>query len=62
MQDEAFTFDEFLGRYKIGRTKAFEEIKSGRLVVARAGKRILISRKRADDWLKLLERPAQGAA
>lgn len=54
--DEAFTFEEFLQRYKLGRTATFEEIAAGRLIVSRVGRRILISRQRADEWLKSHER------
>lgn len=63
MQDEVvYTFDEFRAKYKAGRTKAFEAIKNGDLVVSRNGRRILISRQRADEWLRSLEQPNKAAA
>ncbi len=62
MQEQAYTLDQFLAAYRIGRTTAFEEIKSGRLVVSRVGRRLLISRQRADEWLASCEQPVQRAA
>ncbi len=54
----AFTVKEFCKSYAIGRTTAYEEIKSGRLQSRKVGRRTLILRIDADNWLADL--PAGG--
>jgi hypothetical protein len=42
---------EFCHRYGPGRTKAYEELKSGRLRGRKIGKRTIITEDDAEDWL-----------
>jgi excisionase family DNA binding protein len=55
MDNKAYTVEEFLMAYKVGRTKAYEEISSGRLRTYRVGRKRLISTPAADEWQALLE-------
>lgn len=50
-EKEAFTITEFCQLYSIGRTKAYEEIKSGRLQIRKIGKRTIITAEAAQEWL-----------
>jgi len=50
----AMTIDQFRGRYGLGRTTTYEEIKSGRLRARKCGKRTLIAEDDAEDWLRSL--------
>jgi len=61
---QTFTVNEFLNTYKVGRTKAYEEIESGRLVTYRLGRKRLISAHAAEAWQRRLEAETnkQGAA
>ena len=45
---------EFSDSYGPGRTKAYEEIKSGRLRGRKIGKRTIITEDDAEDWLRKL--------
>jgi hypothetical protein len=45
---------EFCERYGPGRTKAYEELKSGRLRGRKIGKRTIITEDDAEDWLQHL--------
>ena len=45
---------EFCERYGPGRTKAYEELKSGRLRAHKIGKRTIITEDDAEDWLRRL--------
>lgn len=49
-----FTIREFSDSYGPGRTKAYEEIKSGRLRGRKIGKRTIITEDDAEDWLRNL--------
>ena len=49
---EALTLDEFCKRVKMGRTKAYEEVRAGRLVVRKNGKKSLVT---AEDGQRYLE-------
>jgi hypothetical protein len=51
---------EFCERYGPGRTKAYEELRSGRLRGRKIGKRTIITEDDAKDWLRHL--PAMEAA
>jgi hypothetical protein len=53
-EKRAFSVAEFCERYGIGRTSAYEEIAAGRLQVAKAGKRTLVSADAAESWLRNL--------
>jgi excisionase family DNA binding protein len=50
----AMSIDEFCERYGPGRTKAYEELKSGRLRARKCGKRTIITEDDAEDWLRRL--------
>ncbi|MBZ3693226.1 helix-turn-helix domain-containing protein [Phyllobacterium calauticae] len=50
----AFTIDDFCDAYGIGRSYAYQQIKSGNIRTKKAGKRTLILRTDADDWLNAL--------
>ena len=43
---------EFCERYGLGRTKAYEELKCGRLRGRKIGKRTIITEDDAEDWLR----------
>ena len=55
MDDLAFTIDEAARIAKTGRTKLYEEIGAGRLVVARIGRKTLIPAHRLREWLAAAE-------
>jgi len=44
--DRAYTMAEYCQRYKVGRTKAYQEINAGRLKAVKVGSKTII---RADD-------------
>ena len=50
-RQRAMSIDEFCERYGLGRTKAYEELKSGRLRGRKVGKRTIISEDDAEGWL-----------
>ena len=50
-RQRAMSVARFSEDYGIGRTKAYEEIKSGRLRGRKAGKRTVISEDDAEAWL-----------
>ena len=56
----AMSIAEFCERYGPGRTKTYEELKSGRLRARKIGKRTIITEDDAEDWL--LRLPVIGAA
>ena len=45
---------QFCGRYGVGRTKTYEELKSGRLRGRKIGTRTIIVEDDAEDWLRHL--------
>jgi excisionase family DNA binding protein len=47
----AMSIAEFCERYGPGRTKTYEELKSGRLRARKIGKRTVITEDDAEDWL-----------
>lgn len=53
-QTAAFTVAEFLNWARIGRTKAYKEIESGRLKTRKLGRKTLILREDAQAWLNAL--------
>jgi hypothetical protein len=66
MNNQAYSVPQFLDIFQLGRTKAYEEISSGRLVTYRVGRRRFISHRAADEWQReleatncLLERPTE---
>jgi len=50
----AFSIDEFCRRYGLGRTKAYEEVASGRLCARKIGRRTIITEDDAESWLRHL--------
>jgi excisionase family DNA binding protein len=50
-EKKAFSVREFCALYGVGRNKAYEEIKAGRLLHRKKGRRTLIPRDAADAWL-----------
>jgi len=52
IEQRAYSIAEFCNRYGIGRTTTYQEIKSGRLHVVKAGKRTLVPADAAESWLK----------
>jgi hypothetical protein len=50
----AMSLVEFCHRYGPGRTKAYEQIKLGRLRARKIGKRTIITEDDAEDWLQRL--------
>jgi excisionase family DNA binding protein len=52
----AFSIEEFCRRYGVGRTKAYEEIKLGRLQARKIGRRTVILEDDAEAWLRRLPR------
>ena len=50
----AMSIRVFCESYGIGHTKAYEEIKAGRLKARKVGKRTIVTADDADDWLSRL--------
>jgi|GEM_PF-2887600 len=57
MENLAYTVDEACRAARIGRTRLYEEIGAGRLVVSRVGRKTLIPAHRLREWLDSCERP-----
>lgn len=56
MLQAAFSVSEFCRAYGIGRNKFYEELKAGRGPrTFRVGRRRLISKEAADEWVRKLE-------
>ena len=53
-RQRALSIAEFCERYGPRRTKAYEELKSGRLRGRKIGKRTIITEDDAEDWLRRL--------
>jgi excisionase family DNA binding protein len=58
--ERLLTVPQFCGRYNIGRTKTFDEIKKRRLTAVKIGRKTLIPCDAAEEWLRSL--PAREAA
>lgn len=54
LPQRAMSLPQFCARYGPGRTKAYEELKSGRLRGRKVGKRTIIAEDDAEDWLRCL--------
>jgi excisionase family DNA binding protein len=52
--ERAFKIKEFCQRYGVGRTSAYQEIKSGRLRALKIGRGTLIAADDAEEWLRSL--------
>ena len=48
------SLDDFCRRYRIGRTKTYDEINAGRLKARKAGRRTIIAEDDAEEWLSNL--------
>jgi excisionase family DNA binding protein len=57
-----YTFEQFLDVAQVGRTKAYEEIASGRLTTYKVGRRRYISARALDEWQRKLEAETEGLA
>lgn len=55
MTQQAFTIPEFISHLKVGRTRTYEEIGSGRLLTYKVGRRRYISAHAAAEWQRKLE-------
>jgi excisionase family DNA binding protein len=53
-QRAAMSIDEFCQRHAVGRTTVYGQIKQGRLLALKVGKRTLITEDDAEDWLRRL--------
>ena len=53
-RQRALSLAEFCERYGPGRTKAYEELKSGRLHGRKIGRRAVITEEGAEEWLRHL--------
>ena len=53
-RQRAMSLADFCHRYGIGRTKAYEELKTGRLRGRKCGKRTIIADDDAERWLSSL--------
>ena len=53
-RQRAFSIQEFSLIYGPGRTKVYEELKSGRLRGRKVGRRTIVSEDDAEDWLRRL--------
>jgi hypothetical protein len=47
----AFTVAQFCHRYQIGRTRFYEEVNSGRLPLRKLGRKTLVTKTDAENWL-----------
>ncbi len=55
MNELAYTVPQFISAFKLGRTKTYEEIDSGRLVTYKVGRNRYISTRAAQEWQRNLE-------
>jgi hypothetical protein len=55
LTDQAFTIEQFVATYKVGRTTLYEEIKAGRLATYKVGRRTYVSARAATEWQRKLE-------
>jgi len=53
--DLALTLREFCAAAKVGPTTAYEEIRAGRLIVAKVGTKTIVPVDRAREWLRSRE-------
>lgn len=55
MTPQAFTIEQFVDSFNLGRTKVYEEIASGRLATYQVGRRRFISAQAAATWQRQRE-------
>jgi len=61
-RQRAFSVQEFSAVYGLGRTKVYEELKSGRLRGRKIGKRTIIAEVDAEAWLRRLPTVSEASA
>jgi excisionase family DNA binding protein len=49
-----FSVDEFRERYGVGKTTIYEEIRAGRLMAMKVGRRTIITEEDGQNWLRSL--------
>jgi excisionase family DNA binding protein len=49
-----FSVDEFRERYGVGKTTIYEEIRAGRLMAMKVGRRTIITEEDGKNWLRSL--------
>jgi len=49
-----FTVKQFCDKYQIGRTRFYEEVEGGRLPIRKLGRKTLVIREDAENWLRSL--------
>lgn len=65
MTQQAFTIEQFVDSFNLGRTKVYEEIAAGRLATYQVGRRRYISAQAAATWQQQREeesRPVKAGA
>ena len=62
MLPQTFTINQFISTFKLGRTKTYEEIESGRLATYKVGRNRYISGRAAEEWQRRLEAETSGAS
>ena len=55
MVHQTYTVKQFITTFKLGRTRTYEEIRSGRLATYKVGRNRYISARAAEDWQRHLE-------
>jgi excisionase family DNA binding protein len=53
-EKRAFSIAEFCRRFGVGRTKVYEELRQARLRARKIGRRTIITKDDAEDWLQQL--------
>lgn len=53
-EKQAYDVPTFCRLFSIGKTRAYQEIKEGRLKIVKVGKRTLITARAASDWIELI--------
>lgn len=62
LSKRALSLSEFCSSYGIGRTRAYEELKAGRLRARKSGRRTIILQSDAENWLRELPTIQPGPA
>jgi excisionase family DNA binding protein len=57
----AYSISEFCEVYELGRTKTYQEIKTGRLRAVKVGSKTIIRTDDAEEWLASLEAAGNAA-
>ena len=62
MNEQTYTIPQFIDLFKVGRTTTYQEIRSGRLVTYKVGRRRYITPHAACEWQRRLEAETNGGA